>query len=132
VHWHPNADDWQYFASGRGRMTVFIGDSRARSMDFQEGDVGYVVQSTPHYIENTGETDLVLLEMVKSAHYADISLGEWMAHTPHQLIDEHLQVGRAILGAVAKEEMRSSRCKPATRMEAETGGNKAQCNPPGV
>ena len=36
-------------------------------MDFQEGDVGYVVQSAPHYIENTGDTNLVLLEMFKSA-----------------------------------------------------------------
>jgi len=65
-------------------MTVYIGDSRARTMDFEEGDVGYVVQSTPHYIENTGDTDLVFLEMFKSARYEDISLGEWMAHTPHQ------------------------------------------------
>src|SRR5205085_7378361 len=49
LHWHPNADEWQYYVSGQGRMTVFIGDARARTMDFEEGDVGYVVQSTPHY-----------------------------------------------------------------------------------
>ena len=65
LHWHPNADEWQYYVSGKGRMTVFIGDARARTMDFQEGDVGYVLQSTPHYIENTGDTDLVFLEMFK-------------------------------------------------------------------
>ncbi len=47
-------------------MTVFIGDARDRTMDFEEGDVGYVQQSTPHYIENTGDTDLVFLEMFKS------------------------------------------------------------------
>jgi oxalate decarboxylase len=105
LHWHPNADEWQYFVGGKGRMTVFVGDSRARTMDFQEGDVGYVVQSTPHYIENTGDTDLVFLEMFKSAHYEDISLGEWMAHTPHQLIDQHLRVGRAMIDAIPKHEM---------------------------
>jgi len=22
LHWHPNADEWQYFISGKGRMTV--------------------------------------------------------------------------------------------------------------
>lgn len=105
LHWHPNADEWQYYVSGKGRMTVFIGDARARTMDFEEGDVGYVLQSTPHYIENTGNTDLVFLEMFKSAHYEDISLGGWMAHTPHQLIDQHLHVGRAMIDAIPKDEM---------------------------
>src|SRR3984893_16599106 len=23
LHWHPNADEWQYYISGKGRMTVF-------------------------------------------------------------------------------------------------------------
>jgi oxalate decarboxylase len=104
LHWHPNADEWQYYVSGKGRMTVFIGDSRARTMDFQEGDVGYVLQSTPHYVENTGETDLVFLEMFKSARYEDISLGEWMAHTPRLLMNQHLRVGRAMLDAIPKDE----------------------------
>jgi oxalate decarboxylase len=105
LHWHPNADEWQYYVSGKGRMTVFIGDARARTMDFEEGDVGYVLQSTPHYIENTGDTDLVFLEMFKSARYEDVSLGEWMAHTPHQLIDQHLHVGRAMIDAIPRDEM---------------------------
>ncbi len=105
LHWHPNADEWQYYVSGKGRMTVFIGDAPARTMDFQEGDVGYVLQSTPHYIENTGNTDLVFLEMFKNAHYEDISLGEWMAHTPHLLVNQHLRVGPAMLDAIPKEEV---------------------------
>jgi oxalate decarboxylase len=64
-------------------MTVFEAGTRAHTLDFEEGDVGYVLQSNPHYIENTGDTDLVFLEMFKGDHYEDISLGEWMAHTPH-------------------------------------------------
>jgi oxalate decarboxylase len=104
LHWHPNADEWQYYIGGKGRMTVFIGDARARTMDFQEGDVGYLLQSTPHYIENTGTTDLVFLEMFKNPVYEDISLGEWMAHTPHLLVNQHLRVGTAMLDAIPKEE----------------------------
>ena len=23
MHWHPNADEWQYYIKGNGRMTVF-------------------------------------------------------------------------------------------------------------
>jgi oxalate decarboxylase len=104
LHWHPNADEWQYYIKGKGRMTVFIAGSDARTMDFQEGDVGYILQSQPHYIENTGDTDLVFLEMFKTPHYEDISLAEWMAHTPHQLIDQHLRVGTAMIDAISKQE----------------------------
>ena len=58
-------------------MGVFAASTRARTMDFRAGDVGYVLQSQPHYIENTGDTDLVFLEMFASGHYEDISLAEW-------------------------------------------------------
>ncbi|MFY9747697.1 MAG: cupin domain-containing protein, partial [Acidobacteriaceae bacterium] len=61
MHWHPNADEWQYYVKGKGRMTVFAAAGRARTMDFEQGDVGYVQQTFPHYIENTGDTDLVFL-----------------------------------------------------------------------
>jgi oxalate decarboxylase len=104
MHWHPNADEWQYYIQGKGRMTLFIAGSDARTMDFQEGDVGYVPISNPHYIENTGDTDLVFLEMFKSREYQDISLGEWMAHTPHLLMDQHLKVGMSMLDAIPKQE----------------------------
>jgi oxalate decarboxylase len=105
LHWHPNADEWQYYISGKGRMTVFAAGTHARTMDFQEGDVGYVLQSTPHYVENLGDTDLVFLEMFKADHYEDISLAEWMAHTPHQLVDQHLHTGRALLDSIPTQEI---------------------------
>jgi oxalate decarboxylase len=104
LHWHPNADEWQYYMSGKGRMTVFAAGTRARTMDVQAGDVGYILQSNPHYIENTGDTDLVFLEMFDTPQYQDISLAEWMAHTPHQLVDQHLHVGTAMIDAIPKDE----------------------------
>jgi oxalate decarboxylase len=105
LHWHPNADEWQYYISGKGRMTVFTAGTRARTMDFQSGDVGYILQSNPHYIENTGDTDLVFLEMFATPNYEDISLGEWMSHTPHLLVDQHLHVGMPMIDAISKDEM---------------------------
>ncbi len=105
VHWHPNADEWQYYISGKARMGVFIAGTRARTMDFQEGDVGYVEQSVPHWIENTGDTDVVFLEMFKSPTYEDISLAEWLAHTPPRLVDEHLGLGKQVLDSIPKKEV---------------------------
>ena len=105
LHWHPNADEWQYYISGKGRMTVFAAGTTARTMDFEEGDVGYIPISNPHYIENTGDADLVFLEMFRSSEYQDISLAEWMAHTPHLLMDQHLGVGMSMLDSIPKQEM---------------------------
>jgi oxalate decarboxylase len=104
LHWHPNADEWQYYISGKGRMTVVATGNRARTMDFQAGDVGYVEKTLLHYIENTGDTDLVFLEMFKSSYYQDLSLSEWLAHTPPELVMAHLRVDRATYDAIPKEE----------------------------
>ena len=105
LHWHPNADEWQYYITGKARMTLFIAGSDARTMDFQEGDVGYIPISNPHYIENTGDTDLVFLEMFRTREYQDISAAEWLAHTPELLVNEHLRLGAQVLNGIPKEEM---------------------------
>jgi oxalate decarboxylase len=104
LHWHPNADEWQYYITGKARMTVFAAAGRARTMDFNAGDVGYIQQALPHYIENTGDTDLTFLEMFKSSFYQDISLSEWISHTPPELIAEHLQLDKATLDAIPREK----------------------------
>jgi len=104
LHWHPNADEWQYYITGKGRMTVFVGGATARTMDFEEGDVGYVPISNPHYIQNTGDSDLVFIEMFKTSEYQDISLAEWMAHTPYLLMSQHLGVTTSMLDSIPKQE----------------------------
>ncbi|MGA7523721.1 MAG: cupin domain-containing protein [Acidobacteriaceae bacterium] len=104
MHWHPNADEWQYYVKGKGRMTVFAAAGRARTMDFQQGDVGYVPRNFPHYIENTGDTDLVFLEMFKDSYYQDVSLANWLTHLPPQLVVDHLKIGRETLDAFPHEE----------------------------
>ena len=105
LHWHPNEDEWQYYVSGKGRMTVFAAGGRARTMDFQEGDVGYIDKSVPHYIENTGDTDLVFVEVFPTPFYQDISLAEWLAHTPSRLVEQHIEVGEDFLAKIPRKEM---------------------------
>ena len=105
MHWHPNADEWQYFVTGSGRQTVFTGGGKARTIDFNGGDVGYVLQSLPHYIENTGKTDLVFLEMFKAPRYEDISLAQWLAHLPPGLVEAHLKLSPREIASIPKEKM---------------------------
>ena len=104
LHWHQNADEWQYYISGKGRMTVVETGARARTMDFEAGDVGYIQQTLAHYIENTGNEDLRFLEMFKASRYEDMSLSEWLSHTPPELVMAHLDIDKATYDALPKEK----------------------------
>ena len=105
LHWHPNTDEWQYYIEGQARMGVFAAAGQARTFDFMAGDVGYVPFAMGHYIENTGKTPLRFLEMFKSSYYADVSLDQWMALTPPELVEAHLNLDKQVMAALRKEKV---------------------------
>jgi oxalate decarboxylase len=104
MHWHPNNDEWQYYISGTARMTVFAPNGTARTFDYRAGDVGYVPFAFGHYIQNTGDQTLWVLETFKSNRFEDVSLNQWMALSPHQLIRENLNVGPELINRLQKEK----------------------------
>lgn len=104
LHWHPNADEWQYYLEGQARMTVFASEGKARTFNFQADDVGYVPFAMGHYIQNIGKRPVRLLEMFASDRFADVSLKQWMALTPPELIREHLKLGRKAMDSLQKEK----------------------------
>src|ERR1700728_772564 len=104
LHWHPNVDEWQYYIQGQARMGVFGASGQARTFDYLAGDVGYVPFAMGHYIENTGTTTLRFLEMFKSSYYADVSLDQWMALTPPELVSAHLHGDSELMQALRKEK----------------------------
>ena len=85
-------------------MTVFTAGGRARTFDFHPGDVGYVPRGMAHYIENTGSDDVRFLELFNSAYYADMSLRNWMAGTPHDLVAQHLNLSEAFLDSLPRQK----------------------------
>jgi oxalate decarboxylase len=97
MHWHPNADEWQYYTKGEGRMTVFDAGPRAQTMDFRAGDVGLVKRNQGHYVQNTGTTDLQFLAVFKAPAYQEISLSDWLTHTPAALVAQHLNIDPSVL-----------------------------------
>ncbi|MGC5799064.1 cupin domain-containing protein [Sphingomonas sp. NFX23] len=102
IHWHPNADEWQYWMQGQGRMTVFDTGPKATTMDFHPGDIGYVKKSLPHYIENTGHEDLVFFELFRTDRYEEVSLSNWLTHLPPALVAEHLNIDVATIARFPK------------------------------
>jgi oxalate decarboxylase len=89
LHWHPNASEWQYWVKGKGRMTVFPGEEKARTMDFSANDVGFVSAMAGHYVQNTGDEDLVFLELFVAPEFQEISLNKWLRALPRQAAIAH-------------------------------------------
>ena len=85
--------------SAHGR---FAANGQARTFDFRGGDVGFVPFAMGHYVENTGATPLRFLEIFKSPYYADVSLNQWLALTPPELVKVHLKLDDQFMDALRK------------------------------
>lgn len=73
IHWHPTSDEWTFFISGQGRATLFTAPDSATTFDYRGGDVGYFPKSNSHYIENTGDEDLVFVEVLQAPEFTGTS-----------------------------------------------------------
>lgn len=117
------AQEWLYFHSGHARATVFIGGATARTFDFSAGDTAVFPDNSGeecshltqaiyansyalgHYIENTSDTDeLVWIEIYKSDRVADISLTQWLALTPADIVANTLKIPIEVASNLKKEK----------------------------
>jgi oxalate decarboxylase len=97
MHWHPNADEWQYYIKGKARMSVFNTGPNVRTTDFNPGDIGYVQRNYGHVIQNVGDTDMQFFSVFRAPRYEEISLSTWLTHTPPALVAQHLNVDEATI-----------------------------------
>jgi oxalate decarboxylase len=105
LHWHPTGSEWQFYLSGKARMTVFVSPGNARTMDFNANDVGFVPSMAGHYIENTGDTDVVFLEILRTDSYADFSLNNWMRHLPPEMVAAHLNISPEAIKQIPSKKL---------------------------
>jgi oxalate decarboxylase len=73
-------------------MTIVMTGPKARTSDFNAGDVGYVPNMAGHYIENTGTEEVIFLEMFRTHQYQSISVNEWIARMPDRMAQAHLRL----------------------------------------
>lgn len=104
IHWHPSSDEWTFFIRGKGRATLFEAPSTATTFDYRPGDVGYFPQSHSHYVENTGDEDLVFLEVLLAESFTDIALGQWIGSTPKQIVADTLDLPESALSKLKSEK----------------------------
>lgn len=104
LHWHPNASEWQFWLAGSGRMTIVMPEGKARTMDFKANDVGFVPAVAGHYVENTGDTDVVFLEMFRAPRFIDFSLNNWIGRMPPEMAAAHLHLDASALAKIPTEK----------------------------
>ncbi|THV07830.1 oxalate decarboxylase [Dendrothele bispora CBS 962.96] len=102
LHWHPTQDEWSFFLSGEGRVTIFASQGNARTFNYQPGDIGYVPAAMGHYVENTGNSTLRFLEIFNTDRFQDISLNQWLALTPPDLVKAHLALDDDTIAHLSK------------------------------
>ncbi|KAI0833429.1 oxalate decarboxylase [Trametes gibbosa] len=102
LHWHPTQDEWTYYLEGQGRVTLFASSSNARTFNYEAGDVGFVPASFGHYVENTGNATLRFLEIFNTDRFQDISLNQWLALTPPDLVKAHLDLDDETIARLSK------------------------------
>lgn len=94
LHWHPNADEWQYFIEGNAEMAVFLAEGQVVIDQFEAGDVGYAPMGAGHYIRNTGDSVLRVLVGFNSGHYQSNDLSAWVASNPPSVLASNLGIPR--------------------------------------
>jgi len=82
LHWHPNADEWQYVIDGDLTVTMFGSHGRFRMEQLHAGDVAYIPQGYGHSIENVGSKTSRMLIGFNTGIYQAIDLSAWIAGNP--------------------------------------------------
>jgi oxalate decarboxylase len=86
LHWHPNADEWQYVLEGKVSITLVGSGGRYRTETLEKGDVGYSPQGHGHSIENISEGKCRVHIGFNSGTYEEIDLSEWVAGNPPDVL----------------------------------------------
>jgi oxalate decarboxylase len=113
LHWHPNADEWQYLIEGHVGVTLFGAGGRFRAEELRAGDVAYIPQGYGHSIEElSGRRSRVLIAF-NSGRYESIDLSLWIAANPAAVLATNFGKppeffdafprGRVFLGPVAPQ-----------------------------
>jgi oxalate decarboxylase len=103
MHWHPNADEWQYYLRGRSRVTVFGAHGRVRTEEFGPGQICFVQQGFGHYIEQVGSEPTELFALFNSPVFEEISISKWLAGNPASLIADNFGIAKEEVARLPKK-----------------------------
>jgi oxalate decarboxylase len=105
LHWHPHADEWQFYVRGRARVTIFGSHGRVKTEEFGPNHVAFIKQGYGHYIEQIGDEPTRLLILFNSGVYQEISLSNWLGGNPNSLLTSNFGLSQEMLDRLPKQEV---------------------------
>jgi oxalate decarboxylase len=82
-----------------------MGGALARTFDFSAGDTAVFPDNSGHYIVNTSEDEtLEWVEIYRSDLVQDISLSQWLALTPPNIVASVMNVSMEFVHNLKKEK----------------------------
>ncbi|MBI4962735.1 MAG: cupin domain-containing protein [Desulfomonile tiedjei] len=104
LHWHPNADEWQYMLSGKIRLTVFASHGLAEVVELSAGDIGFAPMGYGHALENVGDAPAEVLIVFNSGEYQEISLSTVLTTNPAYLLETNFNLPKAVIDQLPKKQ----------------------------
>jgi oxalate decarboxylase len=105
LHWHPNADEWQYIIEGAVSVTMFASHGRLRIEQLHSGDVGYIPQGFGHSIENIGTKPSRMLIGFNTGIYEAIDLSAWIAGNPVDVLATNFNKPATLFEAFPRKDV---------------------------
>ncbi len=105
MHWHPNADEWQFYVSGKARVGIFGAHGRSAVEEFGPGQIAFIQQGFGHYIETLGDEPLQVVILFNSPVYQEISLSSWLAANPVQVLADNFGISREQISRMPTAQM---------------------------
>jgi len=104
MHWHPHADEWQYYVRGRARVGVFGSHARHKIDEFGPGQIAFIQQGHGHYVEQVGDEPTELLILFNHPEFQEISLVGWLGANPASLVEDNFSLPRSMVDQMTKRE----------------------------
>jgi oxalate decarboxylase len=86
LHWHVNANEWQYYLRGKGQVALFGSGGRGKVADVNPGDAVYIPAGFGHAIKNVGDEDLETVQTWDNGKFEEIDLDRWVRSSPNYLL----------------------------------------------
>jgi len=105
LHWNVNANEWHYYLRGKGQVALFGSGGRGKLAEVNPGDVAYIPQGYGHSVQNIGPEETEIVITFDSGHYQEISLSEWLATSPTQLLANNFGVEEQVFANFPKQQV---------------------------
>ena len=105
LHWHPNADEWQYYIGGGSRVTIFGAHGRAKTEEFKAGQVCFIQKGFGHCVEQVGSEPTKIIALFNSPFFEEISISKWLAGNPPSLIADNFGISMDDVAKLPKKTL---------------------------